>query len=97
VPELADDGWAKIGVAAARQLQKDLFNQDSAAHKVLEFGWHPEAYIVTPSVIANTLLDIEKMRSQKHKSLDEQDGGGAGTISQRIARNFLESEGYLNM
>jgi hypothetical protein len=67
-PEIADDGWAKIGIAAARQLQKDLFNQDSEVHKVLEFGWNPEAYI-TPSVIAGMLQDIEERRSQKHKSI----------------------------
>jgi hypothetical protein len=52
-PEIADDGWVKIGIAAARQLQEDLF-KDSETYEVLEFGWNPEAYI-TPSVIAAML------------------------------------------
>jgi hypothetical protein len=94
-PEIADDGWAKIGIAAAMQLQKDLFNKDSEIHKVLEFGWNPEAYI-TPSVIAGMLQDIEERRSQKHKSI-EQDGECDETISQRMARVILESQGYLDM
>ena len=90
-PEIADDGWAKIGIAAARQLQKDLFNQDSETYKVLEFGWNPEAYI-TPSVIAAMLQDIESRRS------DEGRGRGcAETISQQISRKILESQGYLDM
>jgi len=88
-PELADNGWAKIGIAAARQLQKDLFKQDSEAHKVLEFGWNP---IVIPLVIAV----IERRRSQKHKSI-EQDGGCAETISQQVSRKILDSQGYLDM
>lgn len=96
-PEIADDGWAKIGIATARQLQKDLFNQDSEVHKVLEFGWNPEAYVVTPSVIAGMLQDIEGRRSQKHESIDEQDGGCDETISQQMARKILESQGYLDM
>jgi len=89
-PEIADDGWAKIGIAAARQLQKDLFNQDSETYKVLEFGWNLEAYI-TPSDIAAMLQDIESRRS------DEDRGGCAETISQRISRKILESQGYLDM
>ena len=48
-PEIADREFAKIGIAAARQLQKDLFNQYSETYKVLELGWNPEAYILTPS------------------------------------------------
>jgi hypothetical protein len=88
-PEIADDGWAKIGIAAALQLQKDLFFQDSEAYKVLEFGWNPEAYI-TPSDIAAMLEDIESRRS------DEDRGGCAETISQRISRQILESQGYLD-
>lgn len=50
-PEIADDGWAKIGIAAARQLQKDLFNRDSEIYKVLEYGWGqtPESAEPIPS------------------------------------------------
>lgn len=95
-PDIADNGWAKIGIAAARQLQKDFFNQDSEAHKVLEYGWNPEACIITPSVISWMLQDIEERRSQKHKSV-EQDNGCAETIAQQIARTLLESQGYLDM
>jgi hypothetical protein len=47
IPGIADDGWAKIGIAAALQIQDKLFSQDSEtypeARKVLEFGWNPEA------------------------------------------------------
>src|SRR4028118_229191 len=76
-PEIGDDGWAKFGIAAARQLQKDLFKQDSETYKVLEFGWNPEAFI-TPSDIAAMLQDIESIRS------DEDRGRGcAETISQQ--------------
>jgi hypothetical protein len=89
-PEIADDGWAKIGIAAARQLQ-DLFNQDSETYKVLEFGWNPEAFI-RPSDIAAMVEDIESRRS------DEDRGRGcAETISKRISRKILESHGYLDM
>jgi hypothetical protein len=95
-PEIADDEWAKIGIAAARQLQKDLFNEDSEAHKMLEFCWNPEAYIVTPSVIAGMLQDIHLRRSEKHKS-SEQDGGCDETLAQQISRKILESQGYLDM
>ncbi len=94
-PELVDDGWARIGILAAMQLQKDLFNPDSEVHKVLEFGWNPEAYI-TPSVIAGMLQDIGERRSQKHRSV-EQDSGCDETISQQWARKILESQGYLDL
>jgi len=90
-PEIADDGWAKNGIAAARQLQKDLFNQDSETYKVLEFGWNPEAYI-TPSVIAAMLQDIESRRSGEDRGR-----GCAETISQQISRKIIESQGYLDM
>jgi hypothetical protein len=89
-PEIADDGWAKIGIAAARQLQKDLFNQDSETYKVLEFGWNPEAYI-TPPVIAAMLQDIESRRFGEDRGR-----GCAETISQQISRRILESQGYLD-
>jgi hypothetical protein len=95
-PEIADDGWAKIGIAAARQLQKDLFNQDSETYKVLEFGWNPELYIVTPSFIAAIMQDIESRRSEKNKVI-ECDGGCDETLSQQISRRILESQGYLDM
>jgi hypothetical protein len=95
-PEIADDGWAKIGIAAARQLQKDLFNQDSETYKVLEFGWNPESYIVTPSVIAVIMQDIESRRSEKKKIIEE-DGGCDETLSQQISRRILESQGFLDM
>jgi hypothetical protein len=94
-PDIADDGWAKIGIAAAMQLQKYLFNKDSEIHKVLEFGWNPEAYI-TPSVIAGMLQDIEERRSQKLKSI-EQDGECDETVVQRLSREILESQGYLDL
>ena len=93
MPDIADDGWAKIGIAAARQLQKDLFNQDSAIHKVLEFGWNPEAYLLTPSVIAEMLQDIESRRSEKNKIIECD--GPDDTPSQQISRKILESQGYL--
>jgi len=89
-PEIADDGLAKIGIAAARQLQKDLFNQNSETYKVLEFGWNPETYIVTPSAIAAMLQDIESRRKDCETGCDE-------TLSQRISRSILESQGFLDM
>ena len=95
-PEIADDEWAKNGIAAARQLQKDLFDQDSESYKVLEFGWNPEAYIVTPSVIAAIMQDIESRRSDNNKII-ERDGGRDETLSQQISRRILESQGYLDM
>jgi hypothetical protein len=94
-PEMADDGWAKIGIAAARQLQKDLYNQDSEAHKVLEFGWNPELYI-TPLDVAAMLEDMATRQSEKNK-ITEQDGGCAETAAQQISRKILESQGYLDM
>ena len=92
-PEIADDGWAKIGIAAALQLQKDLFNQDSETHKVLEFGWNPELYIATPSVVAVMLQDIAARRSEKDEII-ENNAGCAETLGQRISRRILESQGY---
>jgi hypothetical protein len=77
-PEIADDGWAKIGIAAGRQLQKDLFNEDSEAHKVLEFGWNPRSYI-TPVDIAAILLDIDSRQSERNTIIGC-DGGGHETI-----------------
>jgi hypothetical protein len=95
-PEIADDGWAKNGIAAARQLQEDLFNQDSETYKVLEFCWNPGAYIVMPSVIVAILQDMESRRSEKNKII-ERDGGCDETISQQISRKILESQGYVDM
>jgi hypothetical protein len=69
-----------------------LFNEDSEAHKVLRFGWHPEAYI-TPSDIAAILLNIESRQSEKNEII-KCDGGGNETISQRIARSILKSQGF---
>jgi len=92
-PDMAHDGWAKIGIGAAQQLQKDLFNQDSEAHKVLKFGWHPGAYI-TPSDIAAILLDIDaRSRSEKNKII-ECDGGDDETAAQQIARSLLKSQNH---
>jgi hypothetical protein len=92
-PDIADDEWAKIGIAAARQLQKDLFNQDSATYKVLEFGWNPESYIVTPSVVAAIIQNIESRRFEKNSIIDF-DGGRDETVSQKVSRKILESQGY---
>lgn len=93
-PEISDDGWAKIGIAAARQLQNDLFNQDSEIYKVLEFGWNPGAYI-TPLDIAAMLQDIESRRP-KNKFI-EFDPESDETPAQQISRKILESQGYLDM
>jgi hypothetical protein len=95
IPEIADDGWAKIGIAAARQLQKDLFNQDSETYKVLEFGWNPGADLVT-SDIAAMLQHIESRRLKKNKFI-ELDPESDETISQQVSRKILESQGYLDM
>jgi hypothetical protein len=96
IPEIAGDEWAKIGIAAARQLQLDLFNQDSETYKVLEFGWNPGAYLTTPSFIAAMLQDIESRRAEKNEFV-ELDAGSDETISQQISRKILESQGYLDM
>ncbi len=94
-PEIADDGWAKIGIAAAQQLQEDLFKQYPETYKVLEFGWNPGAYLVTPETVAAMLLDIETQRSEKNKISDKDCETGCGeTISQRLARSLLDSQGY---
>jgi len=96
-PQIADDEWAKIGIAAARQLQKDLFNPNSETHKVLECGWNPELYIVTPSVVAAMLQDIAPRRSEKDEII-ENNVGCAETLSQLISpRRIFESQGYLDM
>ena len=95
IPEIADDGWAKIGIAAARQLQKDLFNQDSETYKVLEFGWNPGADLVT-SDIAAMLQHIESRRLKKNKFI-QHDPESDETISQQVSRKILESQGYLDM
>jgi len=95
-PEIVEDGWAKIGIAATRQLQKDLFNPDSEADKVLEFGWHPEAYIATPAVVAAMLQDIAARQSEGDKII-ENNAGFAETLSQLMSRRILESQGYLDM
>jgi hypothetical protein len=90
----------KLAAAAARQLQKDLFNQYSETYKVLEFGWNPEAYILTPSVIAAMMQDIESRRSHKNKIIElissdeDRDAGCAETLSQQISRRILESQGF---
>ncbi len=99
-PEIADREFAKIAIAAARQLQKDLFNQYSETYKVLEFRWNPEAYILTPSVIAAMMQDIESRRSHKNKIIElissdeDRDAGCAETLSQQISRRILESQGF---
>jgi hypothetical protein len=95
IPEIADDGWAKIGIAAARQLQKDLFNQDSETYKVLEFGWNPGADLVT-SDIAAMLWHIKSRQLKKNKFF-ELDLNSDETISQQVSRKILESQGYLDM
>ena len=95
IPEIAGDGWAKIGIAAARQLQKDLFNQDSETYKVLEFGWNPGADLVT-SDIAAMLQHIESRRLKKNKFI-ELDPESDETLSQQVSRRILESQGYLDM
>jgi hypothetical protein len=69
VPELADDGFAKISIASARRLQENLFNQDSETHKALQFGWNPGAYLATPVVLAAMLEDIrQKINNESGKS-----------------------------
>lgn len=92
-PKIADDGWAKIGIAAARALQEDLFKQYPETYKVLEFGWDPGAYLVTPETIAAMMQDIESRRSEQNQII-ELDGGSDETISQQISRKILESQGY---
>jgi hypothetical protein len=94
-PSMADDGLAKIGIAAARQLQKDLFNKDSETYKMLEFGWDPGAYI-TPLDIAAILLDIDLKQSETNKII-ECDGGGNETTFRKIARSIIKSQGSLDM
>jgi hypothetical protein len=92
-PWMADDEWAKIGIAAARQLQENLFDPNSETYKVLELGWNPD--ITTHSVISEMLKDIEGDR--RSTNIIEQDGGRAETISQQVSRKILESQGYLDM
>ena len=58
-PGVADDQFAQIGIAAARELQESLFNQNSEIYKALEFGWNPEAYILTHLKAAGRNLKIE--------------------------------------
>jgi len=94
-PEMANDGWAKIGIAAARQLQKDLFNQDSEAHKVLEFGWNPGLYI-TPLDIAAMLEDIGAKQQSENNKITGQDGELTETSAQQIARKIREAQGYFD-
>ena len=94
-PEIADDEWAKIGIAAARQLQKDLFNQDSETYKVLEFGWNPGADLVTSDIGA--MLQHIKSRQLKKNKFFELDPNSDETISQQVSRKILESQGYLDM
>ena len=95
MPEIADNGWAKMGIAAARQLQEDLFNQNSETYKVLELGWKPEGCIVTSSVLAAMLQDLKSRRAEKNKFI-ELDAESDETISQQISRKILESQGYLD-
>jgi hypothetical protein len=92
-PEIADDGWAKIGIAAAQQLGKDLFKQYPETCKVLGFCWKPEVYIVTPETIAAMMRDIESRRSGIISD-QEPNTGSAETLSERICRKFLDSQGY---
>jgi hypothetical protein len=94
--KIADDGLAKIGIAAAQQLQEDLFKQYPETYKVLEFGWNPGAYLVTPETIAAMMLDIESRRSEENRII-EWDGGCDETPSQQISRKIIESQGYLDM
>jgi len=42
-PGMANHEWAKIGIAAARKLQEDLFDQSSDAYDLLEIGWKIQA------------------------------------------------------
>jgi hypothetical protein len=90
-PEIADDGWAKIGIAAARQLQEDLFKQYPETYETLEFCWSPEAYVITPSVIAAMLQDFAK------NEIIKCDGGCDETVSQQISRNILKIQGFVDM
>ncbi len=98
-PGMADHGWGKIGIEAARQLQsRNFFSQYPEVCKVLDFGWNPENFLVTPEFIAAMLLDIESRRSEQNKTSDK-DGdigfiGFGETVCQRIARSILESQGY---
>jgi len=94
-PEIADDEWAKIGIAAAQQLQEDLFKQYPETYKVLEFGWNPGAYLVTPVTIAAMMQDIESRRSEQNKISNKGCEIGFGeTLSQQISRKILDSQGF---
>jgi hypothetical protein len=92
-PKMADDNWARIGITAARVLQEDLFKQYPETYKVLEFGWNPGAYLVTPETIAEMLLDIDSRRSEKNISDKDGETGSDETLSQQIARSILKSQG----
>jgi hypothetical protein len=95
-PDIVHDNWAKIGIEAARVLQEDLFKQYPETYKVLEFGWNPGAYLVTPETIAAMMQDIESRRSEKN-GIIEWDAGCDDTPSQQNSRKILESQGYLDM
>jgi len=56
---VVDDEFAKIGIVAARQLQKDLFHPDSEIYKALEFGWNPEVDLIDFETL---LTDFEILR-----------------------------------
>jgi hypothetical protein len=103
-PEIADDQWAKIGIATVQQLQEVLFNQYPETCKVLEFCWNPGAYLITRETIAAMMQDIEsRRRSEKNKTTEiissdgDGDAGCAETLSQKISRKILESQGYADM
>jgi hypothetical protein len=95
-PDIVHNNWAIIGIAIARQLQEDLFKQYPETYKVLEFCWNPGAYLVTPEIIAEMMLDIESRRSEKN-GIIERDAGCDDTPSQQNSRKILESQGYLDM
>lgn len=94
--KIAEDGFAKIGIAAAHQLHEDLFKQYPETYKVLEFGWDRGAYLVTPETIVAMMQDIESRRSEENRMI-ECDGGCDETPAQQISRKILESQGYLDM
>jgi hypothetical protein len=92
-PEIANDNWAKIGIEAARELQEELFKQYPETYKVLEFGWNPEFAI--PEIIAAMLLDMDSRQlSEQNKPNKGCETGSSETISQRLSREILDSQGF---
>jgi hypothetical protein len=93
---MADDDWAKIGIAAARALQEDLFKQYPETYKVLEFGWNPGADLVTPENIAAMLLNIDSRQRSEQNKISDNDGETRceETVAKQIARSLLKSQGF---